>query len=143
MLAKAGIGQYVNISRFFVAHIVFCFFDANIRIISDICKKKVLFFFVGFILLEGNAFVEGLGAIIAFGQKMEADTTDMFLGAEVLEIIDFVALDFEFHHAPVLQAHSIASTEVTVDNFGQADEGSCEYTLVQWIVLGCLFEDFI
>ena len=45
-----------------------------------------------------------------------------------------------FHQAPVLQAYSVASTEVTVDDFGQADEGCDEYTFVQRGVLGSLLE---
>ena len=93
-----------------------------------------------FVFLEGNAFVEGLGAVVAFGQEVEADATDVLLGTEVLEVVHFVALDFEFHQAPVLQAYSVASTEVTVDDFGQADEGCDEYTFVQRGVLGSLLE---
>ena len=94
-----------------------------------------------FVFLEGNAFVEGLGAVVAFGQEVEADATDVLLGTEVLEVVHFVALDFEFHQAPVLQAYSVASTEVTIDNFGQSDEGSNKHALAQRIVLGCLLEN--
>ena len=70
-----------------------------------------------FVFLEGNAFVEGLGAVVAFGQEVEADATDVLLGTEVLEVVDLVAFDFEFHHAPVLQTDLVASTEMTIDDF--------------------------
>ena len=36
------------------------------------------------ILLEGDAFVEFLVTFVAFGQEVEADTTDVLLGTEVL-----------------------------------------------------------
>lgn len=55
------------------------------------------------LLLEGDAVVEGLGAIAALGDEVEADTTDVFLGTEVLEVVYLVALYLEFH-----QAHSRA-----------------------------------
>ena len=53
------------------------------------------------LFLEGDAVVEGLGAIAALGDEVEADTTDVFLGTEVLEVVNLVALYLEFHQAPV------------------------------------------
>ena len=60
------------------------------------------------LLLEGDAVVESLRAIAALGDKMEADTTDVFLGTEVLEVVNFVALYLEFHQAPVAQTDTVA-----------------------------------
>ena len=44
-----------------------------------------------FVLFEGDAFVEGLGAFVAFGEEVEADALDVLLGAEVLEVVCFFA----------------------------------------------------
>jgi hypothetical protein len=43
------------------------------------------------ILLEGDAFVEGLGAFVAFWEEMDADATNMFLGLEIFEVVGFVS----------------------------------------------------
>ena len=63
----------------------------------------LLFFF------EGDAFVEFLGAFVAFGEEVDAHTTDVFLGAEGFGIVHFRAFYLEFHHAPVWQAARISS----------------------------------
>ena len=48
---------------------------------------------------------------------METDTTDVLLGTEVLEVVNFVALDLELHQAPVLKSHSVAFAQMAVDAF--------------------------
>ena len=55
-----------------------------------------LFFHAALILLEGDAFVEFGGAVFAGGDEVEADASDVLLGSEVLEVVDFFALDLEF-----------------------------------------------
>ncbi len=57
------------------------------------------------LLLEGDAVVEGLRAIAALGDEVEADTTDVFLGTEVLEAIYLVALYFPW--APFLKPYGL------------------------------------
>ena len=69
------------------------------------------------LLLEGDAVVEGLRAIAALGDKMEADASDVFLGTEVLEVVNLVALYFEFHQAPVAQTDTVALAQMAVDDF--------------------------
>ena len=49
-------------------------------------------------LLKSDVVVELLGAIVAGGEEVEADTTDVLLGAEGFGIIDLVALYFKLHH---------------------------------------------
>ena len=68
------------------------------------------------LLLEGDAVVEGLGAIAALWDEVEADTTDVFLGTEVLEAVYLVALYFEFHQAPVAQTDTVALAQMAVDD---------------------------
>ena len=65
--------------------------------------------------------VEGLGAFVAFGEEVEADATDVFLGAEVLEIVDLFAFYLEFHHAPVWQANPVALTKMGVYHLGKTN----------------------
>ncbi len=65
----------------------------------------MLFLPEGFIPFKGDALVEFGGAAFAFRDEVEADTTDVLLGTEVLEIVDFLALDFKFEQTEVLQAH--------------------------------------
>lgn len=76
-----------------------------IRKYKNLAVNLNIFICIGLVLyalfLEGDAVVEGLGAIAALGDKMEADTTDVFLGTEVLEVVYLVALYLEFHQAPV------------------------------------------
>jgi len=69
------------------------------------------------LLLEGDAVVEGLRAIAALGDKMEADATNVFLGTEVLEVVYLVALYLEFHQAPVAQTDTVALAQMAVDDF--------------------------
>ena len=68
----------------------------------------MLFFFEGFVFLEGDAFVEGLGAFETFGDEVEADTSDVLLSTEVLEVVNLLALDFKFEQTEILQAHFVA-----------------------------------
>ena len=69
------------------------------------------------LLLEGDAVVEGLGAIAALGDEVEADASDVFLGTEVLKAVYLVALYLEFHQAPVLQTDTVALAQMAVDDF--------------------------
>ena len=41
---------------------------------------SALLFFEGFVLFEGDVGVEFGGAFVAFGDEVEADTADVFLG---------------------------------------------------------------
>ena len=60
-------------------------------------------FNIGFVLLEGDVLVEFGGAFVALGDEVEADTTNVLLGSEVLEVVDLLALDLEFQQASNLQ----------------------------------------
>ena len=60
-------------------------------------------FNIGFVLLEGDVLVEFGGAFVALGDEVEADTTNVLLGSEVLEVVDLFALDLEFQQASNLQ----------------------------------------
>ena len=66
----------------------------------------MLFLPEGFIPFKGDALVEFGGAAFAFRDEVEEDTTDVLLGTEVLEIVDFLALDFKFEQTEVLQAQA-------------------------------------
>ena len=98
-----------------------------------------LFLWEGFVFLEVDAFVEGLGAVGAFGEEVEADATNVFLGLEVLEVVDEVALDFKFHHAPVLYAHLVAIAKVSVHNFCHADHD----TFDDCFIIRMIFSSFL
>lgn len=50
----------------------------------------VLFFFEGSVLFEGDVGVEFGGAFVAFRDEVEADTTDVLLGAEIVEVVDLI-----------------------------------------------------
>ena len=52
-------------------------------------------FYYSFLFLEVDAAVERLFAFVAFGDEVEADSADVFLCAEGIGVIDFIALDFE------------------------------------------------
>ena len=45
--------------------------------------------------------VEFWAATFAFRNEVEADTTDVLLGTEVFEVVDFLTLDFEFQQTEV------------------------------------------
>ena len=51
------------------------------------------------ILLKGDVLVELLGTIITLRDKVEAHTSDMFLGTEVLEVVYLLALNLQFQQA--------------------------------------------
>ena len=72
----------------------------------------MLFILEGFLPLEGDALVEFGGAAFTFRDEVEADTTDVLLGTEVLEIVDLLALDFKFKQTEVLQAHLVAHLQM-------------------------------
>ena len=59
-----------------------------------------LLFYEGLVFVEVDILVEFGGAVFAFWEEVETDTTDVLLGTEILEIVDLVALDLEFHRAP-------------------------------------------
>ena len=94
------------------------------------------------ILVKGDAIVEGLSAVMALWQEMEADTTNVLLGTEVLEVIYLVALDFELHHAPATKAHSVAFTQMAVNDFGKADDDSDDFSFAVGMPLRCFFDEF-
>ena len=55
-------------------------------------------------------------ALVALGQEVETDTSDVLARLELLRAVHVVALYLQFHHAPVPQAHLVASAQVVVDN---------------------------
>ena len=55
-------------------------------------------------------------ALVTLGQEVETDAADVLAGLELLGAVHVVALYFQFHHAPVPQAHLVASAQVVVDN---------------------------
>ena len=79
-----------------------------------------------FLFLKGDALVEGLGAIVAFREEVEADGADVLLGTEILEVVHLVALDLELHHAPVLQAHAVAIAKMLVDECGKVPKDALD-----------------
>ena len=79
-----------------------------------------LTFWAGFVFLELEVFVEFGGAVLAFGKKVEADTTNMFIGTEILEIIHLLALNLEFHRASAFELHLVTITKMTNNNCGKA-----------------------
>ena len=79
-------------------------------------KIYVLLFCEVLILFVIDAFVEGLRAVFAGGEEVEANTTDVLLGLEVLRIVYLVAFDFELHRAPFAQLHLITITKMPVGN---------------------------
>ena len=64
----------------------------------------------GFVFLELEVFVEFGGAVLTFGDEVEASTTNMFISSEILEIINLIALNLEFHGAPPFKLHLVAIT---------------------------------
>ena len=87
------------------------------------------------LLLEGDAVVEGLGAIAALGDEVEADTTDVFLGTEVLEVVYLVALYLEFHQAPVAQTDTVALAQMAVDDFRKPYDGGGHHAFADGVLL--------
>ena len=55
----------------------------------------MLFLLEGFVPFKGDALIEFWGAVFAFGDEVEADTTDVLVGAEILEVVDLLTLDLE------------------------------------------------
>ena len=95
------------------------------------------------VFLVGDAFVEGLGAFVAFRDEVEADASDVLLGTEALGIVDLVALDFEFHHAPLRKTHAIAFAQMTVDNLCHTHEYANDIAFAETCALGCFLDEFV
>ena len=68
----------------------------------------LLFLHVIAVFLESDVFVELLGTFIAFRDQMQTHTSDMFLGAEVLEVIHLLTLDLQFQQTDILQSSTPA-----------------------------------
>ena len=73
----------------------------------------MLFLLEGFVPFIGDALVEFGGSAFTFRDEVEADTTDVLLGTEILEIVDLFAFDLELKQAEVLQAHLVAHLQMT------------------------------
>ena len=95
-----------------------------------------LFVCVVLVLFESDAIVEGLGAFVAFGDKVEADTTDVLFGTEGLGIVNLFALNFEFHQPPVLETHTIAIAQMAVDNLGHTHQDTDDIAFAESRTLG-------
>lgn len=95
------------------------------------------------LFLEGDAVVEGLGAIAALGDEVEADTTDVFLGTEVLEVVNFVALYLEFHQAPVAQTDTVALAQMAVDDFRKPYDGGGHHAFADGVLLAGLLDELV
>ena len=80
--------------------------------------------------LEGDSFVEFLGAFVAFGEEVDAYTADVLLGAEGFGIVHFRAFYLEFHHAPVWQTDAVAVAQVAVDDFGECHDDTVDGAFV-------------
>lgn len=87
-----------------------------------------LIFGAGFVFLELEVFVEFGGAVLAFGEEVEAYTTNMFIGTEILEIIHLLALNLEFHRAPAFELHLVTITKMTINNCGQTQHNAMDIT---------------
>ena len=68
-----------------------------------------------FVFLEGDALVEGLGAFVACREEVETDTTNVLFCLEVLEIVNLLAFNLQFHHAPILQTNTITLTQMIIN----------------------------
>ena len=88
----------------------------------------VLFFFEGPVSLEGDVGVEFGGAFVAFRDEVEADTADVLLGTEVLEVVDLLALDLELQQTEVLQADLVTHLQVTHHCFCDSHHQAFEHT---------------
>ena len=88
-----------------------------------ICKYKSLRILV---FLEGDAFVEGLGALTAFGDEVEADGADVFLGAEGFWVFYFLAFYLQFQCSPAFKTNTIAITQMLIDNINNTNHNSID-----------------
>jgi len=95
------------------------------------------------LLLEGDAVVEGLGAIAALGDEMEADASDVFLGTEVLKVVNLVALYLEFHQAPVAQTDTVALAQMAVDDFRKPYDGGGHHALADGVLLAGFLDELV
>ena len=93
------------------------------------------------LLLEGDAVVEGLRAIAALGDEVEANTTDVFLGTEVLEVVYLVALYLEFHQAPVAQTDTVALAQMAVDDIRKPYDGGGHHALADRVLLAGFLDE--
>ena len=72
----------------------------------------MLFLLEGFVPFKVDALVEFGGAAFAFRDEVEADTPDVLLGTEVLEVVDLLALDLKLKQTEVLQTHLVAHLQM-------------------------------
>ena len=96
----------------------------------------MLFLLEGFVFFEGDAFVEGLGAFVAFREEMETYTADVLLGAEGLGIIYLFTLNLQLHHAPFRKAYSVAFAQMTIDDFCDTHQYTLDGALAESSALG-------
>ena len=106
-------------------------------------RVLMLFLLEGFVFFEGDAFVEGLGAFVAFREEMETDTADVLLGAEGLGIIYLFTLNLQFHHAPFRKAYSVAFAQMTIDDFCDTHQYTLDGALAESSALGRFFQELI
>ena len=91
-------------------------------------REPSLLFFEGSVSLELDVRVEFGGAIGAFWDEMEADTTNVLVGTEVLEVVDLLTFDLEFQQTKVLQADLVAHLQVTHHCFCDSHHQAFEHT---------------
>ena len=90
-----------------------------------------LFFHEILIFLEGDVLIEFGGAFVALGDEVEADTTNVLLGSEVLEVVDLLALDLEFQQAKILQTHLITIAKMATDCLCHTHHQSFEHATTE------------
>lgn len=73
----------------------------------------ILFLWEGFVLLEGDIFVEIGGAFGAFWNEMEANTTNVLLGSKIFEVVNLLAFNFKFQQTYILQTNLVAIAQMT------------------------------
>ena len=56
------------------------------------------------------------------------------------EVVNFVALDFELHQAPVLKSHSVAFAQMAVDDFWQTNNNSGDVAFAIGMILARLLD---
>ncbi len=103
----------------------------------------MLFLLEGFVFFEGDAVVEGLGALVAFWEEVEANTADVLLGAEGLGIIYLFTLNLQLHHAPFWEAYSVAFAQMTIDDFCDTHQDAFDGALAESSTLGRFFQELI
>ena len=61
-----------------------------------------------------NVFIEGLGAIIALWNEVKTNVADVFLGTEIFGLINFFALNLQFHEAPIRKAYFVTCIAISI-----------------------------